>query len=329
MFRGATIIAIVWITVAIMYQQYFVPQFDPGGGEARRSPPVAAEGRSEPPARRPVPPLPRAKPEVIQSKPAPESPPPGQPAGPPELNQVAEVEMDPCPSSCTGSAFAVDRTGLWMTARHVVEGCQRVVVLAGEMLDASRVEMHSQADVALIWTGRGAPVLSFAPGQRGGGEDGYGYGFPAGEPGATHGQLLGRLRMRATGSMRFTAPITAWAERSRSPSGLVRLQGISGGPLLDSAGNVIGVMVASSKRRGRFFSAAIASIDEIIERAGVRVRRVQRDSGPVIADRSYPVHGDRLRARATVAQVGCLAQDGIQSRRPLLNRSGGFSENRL
>lgn len=294
MFRGATIFAVVWITLAVLYQQYFVPHF---GDEVRR-PPVPQAEAFRPEARGTGPLLPPSR------------------RAPPELNEVAEVKMDLCPSSCAGTAFALDRGGLWMTARHVVEGCQRVVILAGRGLDATHVHLHPRADVALIRTDRGAPALALAGGQRGAGEDGFGFGFPAGEPGAAHGRLLGRLRMRATGSVRYTAPITAWAELSRSPLSAPRLQGISGGPLLDAAGNVVGVMVASSKRRGRFYGAAIPSLDEMIDRAGVEVHRAPTADTQVIAAGSYPSFGQRLRAETTVAQVGCL-RDGRGRRRPL------------
>ena len=77
-------------------------------------------------------------------------------------------------------------------------------------------------------------------------------------------------------------------------------------------------MVASSKRRGRFYGAAIPSLDEMIARAGVGVSRVERGGAAVIARNSYPDYGNRLRASATVAQVGCLRDGGSRRRRPLV-----------
>jgi hypothetical protein len=67
---------------------------------------------------------------------------------------------------------------------------------------------------------------------------------------------MGRARMKLGGRLRGTAPVLTWAELQRYPDDLPSLSGISGGPMLDDRGNVIGIIVAASVRRGRNYTVA-------------------------------------------------------------------------
>ena len=39
--------------------------------------------------------------------------------------------MAPCADACTGSAFAIDGRGHWLTAQHVVDDCRQIALLRG------------------------------------------------------------------------------------------------------------------------------------------------------------------------------------------------------
>jgi hypothetical protein len=135
--------------------------------------------------------------------------------------------------------------------------------------------------------------------------DGFGMGFPQGRPGAVQGRLLGRAQMQARGLFQGRAPTLEWAEVRRAPSFRGSLGGISGGPLLDANGNVLGVMVAEEPRRGRFSTAApetllaIAGPDARLQRAGPGTRALA-----VTGDRFGAV-ADQLRGGLRIAQVMC------------------------
>ncbi len=87
-------------------------------------------------------------------------------------------------------------------------------------------------------------------------ENAFAFGFPKGTLGATADQLMGRARMKLGGRLMGTAPVLTWAELQRYPDGFESLAGISGGPMIDENGNVIGIIVAASVRRGRNYTVA-------------------------------------------------------------------------
>jgi S1-C subfamily serine protease len=117
--------------------------------------------------------------------------------------------------------------------------------------------LDPEADLALLQTAPIAtPSLPIASGEVGAGETGYSFGFPHGALGGFEGSLLGRSRMQFAGRLAGTTPVLAWAEARRFPDTLESLSGISGGPMLDEDGNVVGITVAASDRRGRTYSVA-------------------------------------------------------------------------
>ena len=157
-----------------------------------------------------------------------------------------------------GTSFPVG-SGLWLTARHVANAeCQQVLVVVGRTAMPAQIRyLHPDADLALLETQRTtAPLLPIANEEIGAGDTGYSFGFPHNNLGGFEATVLGRARMQLGGRLQGTAPVLAWAENLRFPETLEALQGISGGPMLDESGDVVGIMVAVSARRGRTFSVA-------------------------------------------------------------------------
>ena len=215
-------------------------------------------------------------------------------------------DTGPCRKACTGTAFAIDEAGRWLTARHVIDGCRELGLLTGRrgLAPAEVTAVHPIADLALLRTRQTAPPLAMSAAPLFPHQDGFDLGFPAGEPGAVHTKLIGRVGLRSGAGRGARQPGIAWAEVSRVPAGSGPLGGLSGGPVLADSGDVVGVAIAASPRRGRVISAARISMNELFHQAGLD-RLPAAGRGQPIGAGTYAREGERLRGRLTVAQVYC------------------------
>jgi S1-C subfamily serine protease len=192
----------------------------PPVGEARPLP-RPSNGKPPPGAEGPVP-LPAGV------GPAPR---PGRPApAPPDQGQAQR-------RASTGTGFIV-APGRVLTNHHVVDGCRRTV---GVLASRRRVDLaiggrDARRDLALL-SGPAdmGPALAFREGPARRGDEVVTYGFPltgilGSGPTLTTGEISALTGLRDDpNTMIISAPVQA---------------GNSGGPLLDRAGNVIGVIVA-------------------------------------------------------------------------------------
>lgn len=180
--------------------------------------PRAANGKPPPGADRPVP-LPAGV------APGPARPSPGAP--PPAQQRRAS----------TGTGFIVAE-GRVLTNHHVIDGCQRV---AGVLANRRRVDLSigprdARRDLAILSGPRDlGPALAFREGTPRRGDEVVTYGFPltgilGSGPTLTTGEISALTGLRDDpNTMIISAPVQS---------------GNSGGPLLDRAGNVLGVIVA-------------------------------------------------------------------------------------
>jgi serine protease Do len=238
--------------------------------------------------------------------------PPPSPSDPPvDIGVPAEAR------SSTGTAFSLDGRGLWMTARHVADGCSRIFVLVNARSGylTRSVYVHPTADVAILRTDRGAPHIAFSREEPRFNQTAYHFGYPKGEPGAVISTLIGRATMRARGRYSTNEPVLVWAEKERVPDGDEHLGGISGGPVFDAAGRVIGTTVAGSTRRGRVFTSDMSSIRAAMQRANAAPADESSAVTPAVNARNWIQVGAELRAKLTVAKVVCLV-DQPQGWRP-------------
>jgi hypothetical protein len=140
------------------------------------------------------------------------------------------------------------------------------------------------------------------------GQRAFHVGFPQGRPGEAYSRLIGRETLVARGRYDLEEPVLAWAEMGRTSGVRGSLAGISGGPALAANGQVIGVTVAESARRGRIYTAAPSSILRLL-----RVEQVEPGGapGPRLSPDNYGQESDDLRRSLAVAQVVCVAPGDI------------------
>lgn len=243
---------------------------------------------------------------------APPPPPPVQaeeglplgPASPFDADVVVDVPGKAEPGA--GTAFSIAESGVWVTARHVVDGCSQaaIVVAEGRGVEA-KVEIDPRGEAALLSTDGGAPPLPLGldvvlhKGDRA-----YHLGFPQGRPGEATSRLIGRENLVVHGRGARTESVLVWAETGRTDGLEGSLGGLSGAPAVDRAGRVIGVTVAESPRRGRIYTTAPETV-----RAALALnhrRPANFATGEAVTIDNYGRVADGLRRDLRVAQVICL-----------------------
>lgn len=270
-----------------------------GGDDAPPEQPRRPHVEAPPPA-----PQPRPAPVPLPAPPTAER---ARPLPPPSADDpVFHVRIDRRRGSATGTAFSVDGSGLWLTARHVIHECDRIGLRRDRGLVRATVAwVHPRADLALLRTQGGTEPFALSATPLSLGQDGYAIGYPQGRPGSVHGKVLGRSQMQAEGRFAGRAPTIAWAERGRAPDFSGSIGGISGGPVLDARGQLVGVIVAETPRRGRFETIA----PEVLAAGAGRPLPVGAP-GTREADlsaRTLPAIADALRERLRIAQAVCVA----------------------
>lgn len=217
--------------------------------------------------------------------------------------QVVTIQV-PEKQPSTGTAFAIGG-GWWLTARHVADGCDTIGLVTGprQATHAQQVMIHPNADLALLSLRIDPEPFAFLSESLEEGQDGFAIGYPQGSPGDVHAQLIGRVRMKSVGRYRTDEPILAWAEHKRVPNTLPALGGLSGGPMFNERGQVIGVLVAASERRGRVMTSDPTSVLWLLDQAGLMPDPNARMIG--FAVDNFVGQGDALRDDLRVTKVLC------------------------
>jgi S1-C subfamily serine protease len=240
------------------------------------------------------------------------SPPPeapdGQPLGPASpFDPEVVVDVPDLASPGVGTAFSIGDGGVWMTARHVVDGCRTAAIVVGQGRGvAATVQIDPRSEAALLITDGGAPALPLALSERlRRGDRAFHLGFPQGRPGEATSRLLGRETLVVHGRGARSEPVLVWAESGRTDGLKGSLGGLSGSPALDRSGRVIGVTIAESPRRGRIYTTAPETVRAAIDSSGRRTN-VQATGEPITVD-NYGRVADSLRRDLRIAQVVCVA----------------------
>ena len=245
----------------------------------------------------------------VADAPAPPPPVPGEhgvPLGPASPFDPAVVVAAPeRPATGSGTAFSVADDGVWLTARHVVEGCrQAAIVVANGRGVAARVRIDRRGEAAVLTTGGGAPAMPLGlslPLKRG--ERAFHPGYPQGSAGEVTSRLLGREKLVVKGRGARSEPVLVWAEVGRTDTLKGALSGLSGAPALDAAGRVVGVTIAEAPRRGRIYTTAPETVRQTL---AANPRRASSFAvGEPITTENYGRVADSLRRDLRVAQVVC------------------------
>ena len=150
-----------------------------------------------------------------------------------------------CRQELEGSGFVVSPERV-MTNAHVVAGTRRLTVESesGEQLTARVVLFDYNNDVAVLDVpGLTAPALAFADKQARTGDDAISLGVPGGGP-------FTATPVRVRNVIRLSGPNIYSSQQVRREVYTVRgqiRQGNSGGPLINSAGEVLGVVFGASE----------------------------------------------------------------------------------
>lgn len=204
-----------------------------------------------------------------------------------------------------GTAFAINRAGAWLTARHVVEGCEVVglAVGGGRMVRVNEVRTSRNSDLALLLTDRAPAALRLdLDRELRIGEAGYHVGFPQGRNGEARSELRARSKLVTRGRYVTEEPVLAWDEQERSEGLEGTLSGMSGGPVFDSDGAVIGVTVAESPMRGRIYASGPDAIQRFLDEQNLTA--IGGEAYPLAAS-TFARDADRVRGDQAVVKVLC------------------------
>jgi S1-C subfamily serine protease len=225
-----------------------------------------------------------------------------------EFDEEVWVAIPVETSEVSGTGFTI-ADGVWLTARHVVDGCDRValVVQGDSGVIASEIRLAQNMDLAVVRAPleRAPLALDLDESNRRLGGWAFMVGYPQGLPGEVAGKLLGREVMQVRGRYATREPVLAWAESSRTSGILGSLGGISGGPAFDEDGEAIGVVVAEAPRRGRIYTAAPSSLTTALDQAEAGPSPSAAPAG-MLSETSYGLEGRRLRRDLRVAKMQCM-----------------------
>ncbi|MEM8615704.1 MAG: serine protease [Pseudomonadota bacterium] len=209
------------------------------------------------------------------------------------------------PKSGVGTAFAINDDGHWLTARHVVDGCDKVSLLVApnQYATVEAVTISSTYDLALLETNVSPyPVVLDVESPLTIGTFGYHVGYPQGRPGEAASRLLSRSQLITRGERRSEESVLVWAETGRTRGLMGSLGGLSGGPVYDDEGRVRGVIVAESPRRGRIYSASPEAVSSFVSSTGVPL---MGERPRPFSPRSYGREADYARRKLQVVKVAC------------------------
>ncbi|WND03626.1 serine protease [Temperatibacter marinus] len=219
----------------------------------------------------------------------------------------------------TGTGFAYDGKGQYVTARHVTEGCRSVFILTeARRGKRATVSPMVNSDFSVLDTADlSAPRVVVAADNPQRGDVGYFMGYPQGRPADVVAVAFGRSNMNSVGSYRMREPVTVWHIKQRLPLASGRaakkqrgseydLAGMSGGPAFNSNGEIIGTVVAGQPRRARVITTDIRNFNRNTNLAP-ESSKTSAIAQPSLSLENFHVMGKKLRENLTIAKIYCKA----------------------
>jgi hypothetical protein len=239
--------------------------------------------------------------------PAPPPPVPGEdttplsPLSPFNGAKILKISAD---TGRLATAFSIGEAGMWMTSAAAVRDCTRlaIVVAPGRGAEA-KLKPITGSQLAVLTTDGGSPAMIVAEHRAKPYEDVFLPGFPQDTAGEAAVKYLGEAAEEDHHRGRPRLPEEAWAQIGRTDGLKGVLTGLEGAPLVDGLGHVQGVLLAEAPRRGRFYSAPLASVRQAIA-AAKPAPGTQQDSDPITLD-NYGRAADSFRRDLRVTQVWC------------------------
>ncbi len=223
---------------------------------------------------------------------------------PRDISTTVIVDVERTGQNSVGTAFVVDGNGTYVSARHVVEGCSTVsLIRAGRRVATLSVAKATNRDFAILKVDSltSEPfVLSLDVPRRG--DDGFMMGYPQGSAADVRATVIGSTIMRSKGRYNARERVVAWVERERRPKFGGSLGGISGGPVLDGRGRIVGTVVAGAPRRGRVYTTNPAVFSE----AGLITAATPAPTvSAQLTNENFDKEATEFRRQMRIAQVYC------------------------
>ncbi|MBM3571462.1 MAG: trypsin-like peptidase domain-containing protein, partial [Alphaproteobacteria bacterium] len=192
---------------------------------------------------------------------------------------------------------------LWVSARHVVEDCERIRVAGSPWQPIAYVGRHPDADLATFRAGITRDPIALAAAVPQPGDRAFSVGFPQNQAGVAHLRLRGTERVKLAGRVASDRPFRAlvW-EVERYPrirGEPERVGGLSGGPVIDRSGAAVGVAIFEAPRRHALGSVALSDVRRTLGPSRSPPQRAH------IEPKEFDTQGRQLLERGTVVQVLC------------------------